>query len=79
MLKIQHRQAFRRHIQNFDLLLPKTILNILNALKRKTAIDQLCRNSIRLQSIHLIFHERNQGRNHQRQPRHLHRRKLVTQ
>ena len=70
---------FRRHIQQLELPRPHPPRRLRCLLRRLGAVDEPRRQPVSLQRIHLVFHQRDQRRNHQRQPRPRHRRQLVAQ
>ena len=70
-------QPFRRNVDKLVVPMRKAGETAAHLLGIERGIDVGRGNAAPLQSVHLILHERNQGRNHQGRSRQEHRRQLV--
>ena len=72
-------QPLRRDVQDLDESLSNLPHHPLDVPQRKRAVNKPSRNAIGVQPVHLVLHQRDQRRDHQRHPIHRQRRQLVAQ
>ena len=76
--KQRRQQPFRCHINNLIPPLHRIFHRLINLTFRKRTVNIRRMNPGLIQRPHLILHQRNQRRNHNRNPRQKQRRNLIT-
>ena len=79
LLESRLYDALRRHVQEFQIAVKRGLLDSELLLPRLRAVQEVGRNAVALESVHLVLHKRDQGRDHQGDSGKSERRKLVAQ
>ncbi len=79
LLETGLNDALRRDVQQLEIALERRPLDSETLLPGLRAVQELGGNSVTLESVHLVLHQRDQGGDYQCDARQRERRKLVTQ
>ena len=78
-LETREGQALRSDVQYLDLALAGLVLDLVGLLGRQGAVQQPGGDAVGPETVHLVFHQGDEGRDHQGEPLEAQGRELVAQ